>query len=154
MAMHGSTHHDFAGADFVKKDVFFKRAKNKKKAPVAQARVSKAAARPKSGMPPQKLAGGLHGVKIMIGQLPASIGDIPIELPFNVGDEIVRFADVHVVAHLTRARARSRMPVKSAAVSGVAGLSAASSNQASRSDVTAKGLACWSRTERRTSLTR
>ena len=45
------------------------------------------------------------------------------------------------------------MSLKSAEVRGVAGLSAASSNQASSSGVTSKTFVCCSRTERRTSFT-
>ena len=152
--MHGPALYDFPRANFVKEDVLPKRAEDEKKAPVAQARVSKAGERSKSWLHPEELTSCLDGVEIIISHIPVRIGDIPIVLLFNVGDEVIRFADVHEAVDLRRARARRRIATKSRAVSGVKGLSAASNNHASRSGVTAKGLARWSRTEQRTSLTR
>ncbi len=76
------------------------------------------------------------------------------ELPFEVGDEVVRLAEVHVGGLPCRVRARSRMPSKSAEVSGDVGLSAAWSSQASNSGVTAKERRPSSLKERNTSLTK
>jgi len=154
MPMHGPTHHDFAGENFVKEDMPFERTENEKETPVVQPRVGKAAVWTKRRMLPEELASRLHRVEIKIGHFPTRIQHIPLKLPFNVGNELVRLADVHAAGVWTRVRTRSRMPRKSAAASGETGLSAASNNQASNSGDTTKGLCCWSRTERRRSLTR
>ena len=70
------------------------------------------------------------------------------ELPLNISREIVRLADAHAAGVFARARTRARMASKSFFVSGVVGLSAASSSQASNSGVTSKGFRCCSRTDR------
>src|ERR1035441_4281959 len=102
--------------------------------------MSESATRSQSRMLSQKPARGFHGIQQMIGHLPAGVRQLPLGLPLEVGDEIVRFADAHDPAAGGRARTRFRMAAKSFSVSVVAGLSAASNNQASNSGVTLKGL--------------
>jgi hypothetical protein len=96
MPMHGPAHYDFSCEDFVKEDMFFERTKNEKEAPVAQPMVSKATAWPKRRVLAEELAGRLHGVEVKISQFPASVEHISFNLPFNVGDEVVRLTDVPV----------------------------------------------------------
>lgn len=90
--------------------------------------------------------------KVVYGHLPTRVGCVPLELSLNIRGEIVRLADAHDARDFTRARTRARMASKSFFVSGVVGLSAASSSQVSNSGVTSKGFCCCSRTERMTSL--
>src|SRR5437763_15189918 len=101
--------------------------------------MSKPAARSKPGMLSEELAGGFHGGQVTIRHVPVSVEHIPLELLFDVRDEVVRLADAHFAADCVRARTRSRMEMKSSRVSGVAGFSAASTNQASNAGVTSNG---------------
>src|SRR5262249_43955159 len=85
--------------------------------------------------------------------LPIRIRDIPFKLPLDVGDEIIRPADIHVLAEPDRSRTLFRIPAKSSADRFVEGWSADFSNHASNSDeITGARRSCWL-SERRTSLT-
>ena len=101
----------------------------------------------------QKSNGGFDSRDVEFRYFPSGIDGVPLKLPFHVRDEIVGLEHAHVAEDFKRDRTRSRMPSKSFAVSGVTGLSAASSSQASNSGVIANGFCCYSRTERRRSLT-
>src|ERR1035437_8694842 len=113
--------------------------------------MGKSGARPELRMLAEQLAGGFDGVEIAFGDFPVGVDRIPLKLAFHVRDEIAGLVDAHATEIL--ARTRSRMAVKSALVSGVTGLSAASISHASNSGVMAKNLRCCSRSERMTSLT-
>ena len=69
----------------------------------------------------QQPAGGFNGIEVTVGYFPARLDQVPIELAFNIGNEIVRLADTHAPEEGLRLRARCRIPSKSALVSGVAG---------------------------------
>jgi hypothetical protein len=150
MSMRGAAHNHIVADCFVKEDVFVEWPEYDEEPPVAESRVSKTAARPKLRMLSEKPAGGFDGIEIMIRYFPVCVERISLKLPLNVRDEIVRLADAH---DFMRARTRSRMELKSSRVSGVTGLSAASSNQFSSSGVTSNGFCRCSRTERMMSLT-
>ena len=62
----------------------------------------------------------LNRIEVTISHFPARLGQIPIELALNIGNEIVRLADTHAPEAGARFRARCRIPSKSALVSGVA----------------------------------
>ena len=49
-----------------------------------------------------------------MSHFPARLGQIPIELALNIGNEIVRLADTHAPEAGVRFRARCRIPSKSA----------------------------------------
>src|SRR5436190_4596745 len=104
-------------------------------------------------MSSEELAVGFDGGQVSLSHVPVRVEHVPLKLPFNVRDEIVRLADAHFLPDCVRSRTLSRMEVKSSRVSGLAGFSAASNNQASNSGVSSNGFCCWSRTERRRSLT-
>ena len=63
----------------------------------------------------------LNRIEVTSSHFPARLGQIPIELALNIGNEIVRLADTHAPEAGVRFRARCRIPSKSALVSGVAG---------------------------------
>src|SRR6266567_1584488 len=115
--------------------------------------MNEAAARPKLRVLAEEFTGGFHCGEVIFRHIPTRVDCIRLELPLHVGKECVRFADAHDGVDWVRARTRSRMVSKSAPVSGVAGCSAASNNQASNSGVTSRGFCCCSRIERMTSLT-
>ncbi len=80
--------------------------------------------RPQIRMLAQQPAGGLYCVEAMIRYHPARLGQKPIKLAPNIGNEIVRLADTHAPEGALRFRARCRIPLKSALVSGVADIGA------------------------------
>ncbi len=41
----------------------------------------------------QQPDGGFHGVQVTVGDFPAGIQRIPLELLLDVGDECIRFVD-------------------------------------------------------------
>ena len=86
-----------------------------------QARMGETSAGPQIRMLGQQLAGGLNRIEVTISHFPGRLGQIPIELALNIGNEVVRLADTHAPAAGVRFRARCRIPSKSALVSGVAG---------------------------------
>ena len=104
-------------------------------------------------MPIQELASGFDSIQVSISKFPTLLVYVPLCLALYIGDELGRFIETHESLGALRARTLSRIPWKSAAESGVAGWSAASSSQASSSGVISKGVTCWSRKERRTSFT-
>jgi hypothetical protein len=95
MAVHCAAHDHIIARHFVEEDVLFERAENNEESPVAKPRVIEAAARPKQRMLSEKLAGGLHGSKIMLGHIPACLRRIPLKLLLNVRDEIAGLEDAH-----------------------------------------------------------
>ena len=121
LATHRPPHHYVAARQFVKENVLIERPGNEKEAPFAQARVGETSARPQIRMLGQQLAGGLNRIEVTISHFPARLGQLPIELALNIGNEIVRLADTHAPEARVRFRARCRIPSKSALVRGVAG---------------------------------
>src|SRR5207244_2093924 len=115
--------------------------------------MSETAQRSKVRVFSEQSAGGFQRVQVTFRYLPASVGHIPLELPLNVGDEIVRLAEAHEAVGFTRARARARMVSKSSLLNGLVGRSADSNSQASNSGVTSKGFCCCSRRDRMIPLT-
>lgn len=93
------------------------------------------ASRPEQGILTQKVASSLDSGEVTIGNLPASVDGIPLDLLFDIRNEIARLMDTHGAVEPVRTRTRSRMAVKSLLVRGVLGLSADSNNQASSSGV-------------------
>jgi hypothetical protein len=83
--------------------------------------MSETAAWPQIRMLARQPARGLNRVEVTISYSSARLGQIPIELALNIGNEIVRLADPHVPEAGLRFRARCRIPSKSALVSGEAG---------------------------------
>jgi hypothetical protein len=83
--------------------------------------VGETSAGPQIRMLGQQLAGGLNRIEVTISHFPARLGQLLIELPLNIGNEIVRLADAHAPDAGVRFRARCRIPSKSALESGVAG---------------------------------
>jgi hypothetical protein len=104
MSMHGAAHHNFAASQFVKEDVFVEWAEYDEKPPVAESRMTEAAARPKLGVLFEKLDGGFDGIKIVFRDFPVRIEHIPFKLPLNVRDEVVR-----ALRTLMFSRARGRV---------------------------------------------
>ena len=147
------TQHHIVTDHFVKQDVLLERTRDHEKPPVLQARVSETTSRSKLRVLFKKAGGGFDCGGVVFCHFPSGVDGLPLELPLHVRDKIVGLENAHAAADFRRDRTRSRMPSKSLAVNGVTGLSAASSSQASNSGVTAKGLCCCSRTERRRSLT-
>ena len=91
--------------------------------------MGKSGARTKLRMSGKQLADGFDGGKIAFGDFPVGVDRIPLKLAFHVRDKIAGLARAHAAEIL--ARTRSRMAAKSAFVSGVVGLSAASSSHLS-----------------------
>src|SRR5580658_7842824 len=85
----------------------------------------------------KQFTGSFDSLKIAIGNFPICVYKIPLELLFHVRNKCFGLANAHAVEDLW---ARWRMAAKSALVSGLAGLSAASSNHDSNSGVTSNGL--------------
>ena len=119
--MHGTAHYHVIAGHFVEEDVLFEGTVHDEETPIAQARMSEVAARPKLRVLAEELAGGGHGIKVAFGHFPARVDCIPLELPLHVRDEIVGLVDAHEAEDFVRARTRSRIPSKSARVSGVTG---------------------------------
>jgi hypothetical protein len=141
LAVHGAAHQDVVTLDFVEEYVLLEWAEDDKEAPPAQTRMSKAGAWSKLRMFCEEFAGGLDSFQVAICYFPTCLDQIPLELMLDIDDKEARFADTHERFDV-RARTRLRISLKSLFVSGVVGLSAASSSQASTSGVTSKGLCC------------
>jgi hypothetical protein len=139
---HCPTHHDIAAGHFVGENVLIERPGNEKEAPFAQTRVSETASWPQIRMLAQQPARGLNRLKVTIAYFSTRLGQVPIELALNIGNEIVRLADVHAPERGLYFPARCRIPSKSVLVSGVAGWSAASRSQASSLGVISNSLRC------------
>jgi hypothetical protein len=133
--------------------VLFEWTEDDKETPFAKARMNETRTRTNLRMLTEESTRRLDGLKISFGYIRVRLFYVPLELPLNVCNEIVRLADAHDLIDAVRAPTRRRMESKSSRVSGVDGLSAASNSQASNSGESSNGLCCWSRTERRTSLT-
>ena len=118
---HRPPHHDVATGQFVKEDVLVEGSGEEEEAPFAQPRVSETTAGPEIRMLAQQPAGSLHRVEVTIGYLPPRLGQVPVELAFNIRNEIVRPPDAHALEAGLRFRARCRIPSKSALVSRMAG---------------------------------
>ena len=138
MSVHGSTQQNVIIFRFIKEDVFLKRTKYNDESPVAQARMRKPGDRAKQRMFSEQLTGGFDGGEKAFGNVPVGVDRIPFKLAFHVRDEIAGLARAHAAEIL--ARTRSRMAAKSDLVSGVVGLSAASSSHVSSSGVMSKGF--------------
>ena len=67
-----------------------KRSKSWVETPFAQTRVSKTTLWSDESMPTEELAGSLHRIKITISDLHSSLNDVPVVLPLDVRDEVVR----------------------------------------------------------------
>src|SRR5665647_1320363 len=134
--MHGAVQQNVITVGFVKEDVLLKWAKDDDEPPAAQTGMRKSRDRAKQRMLHEQLADGFDGGEVAVGDFPVCVDRIPFKLAFHVRDEIVGLARAHASAVL--ARTRSRMAAKSDFVSGVVGLSAASSSHASSSGVRSK----------------
>src|ERR1051325_5929583 len=151
MPMHRTTHHNVRALDLVEQDMLLKWAEDHHEPPFLQARILEAAHRANQGMPFKQTTRGFDRVEVTVSDVPARVERVPLELMFQVRDEVVGLDRAHGVEDL--ARARSRTASKSALVSGVTGLSADSNNHASNSGVGLNGTRCCSRSERMRSLT-
>ena len=138
--MHCAAHYGLASDHLVEEHVFIEGAENDKEVPLSKPRMGKATPRPEQKVLAQKVASGLHGSEVTIGDLPSGVDGILLKLPFYVRNEIARLADTHDAGEPARERTRSRRASKSRLVSGVVGLPADPSNQASSSGVMLKGM--------------
>jgi hypothetical protein len=93
--VHSTAHHHVAAGYLVEEDVLSEWREHDEKMPVAQTRMSEPAGRSKVWVFSKHSASGFQGVEVVFRDLPASVGHIPLELPLNVGDEIVRLAQTH-----------------------------------------------------------
>lgn len=77
--------------------------KSNEEAPLAQQRMHEATARAEWRMLTEQAASSFHSIKIAVGHAPTGMDCIPLELPLQVRDEVVRFEDIHA-SELGRAR--------------------------------------------------
>ena len=119
MPVHGPAHQHFVAENFVKQHMFLERRRDDEESPVAKARMGETALRTELRMLSEEMTGRFHGSEITFCDVPTRIDGVPLELVFDVGNEVVRLADVHAAEDFVRARTRSRMASKSALVNGV-----------------------------------
>ena len=95
MPVHGSAHRHTLISHFVEKEMRLEGAEHDDEAPVAKSRVSETCTWPKLRMVSEKPARSFHRSQKTLSHVPIRIDRIPLELPLNIGNEIVRLADVH-----------------------------------------------------------
>ena len=133
--MHGAAKHDIATVYLIEDDVLLKWAEDNDESPFAKPGMNQSGIGAKQRMLTDQLAGSFNRFEITFRNIPIRVCCIPFKLTFHVRDKIFGLADAHGLADFTLARTRSRMLLKSAFVSGVVGLSAASNSHASSSGV-------------------
>ena len=142
MPVRGPAHYHVIEGDFIKQEMLLKWSENHGETPLAQTPMRKTTARPERWIVSDESTRGFDRRQVVFGDLPTRVDGIPIELPFDIGDKNVRFADIHRADESRRCRTRSRIPSKSAGCNGVAGRSAAVSNHASSSGVISTVVCC------------
>ncbi len=154
MSMHGTSEFNAASRHLEEDDVLLKRPRHHHKSPRGKSGMSEARDGPKKRMGRDQGTRSLNRFQVPIGDIPAGLFGIPRELPLEIGDEVAGTMKAQAHRPDNRLRTRSLIPSKSSRANGAVGLSAASSNQASKFASISNGSFCGLLKARRALLTR